>query len=526
MRAPRLLRIRLLSLVAAAGLGVAAVAPAQAADKVLRVAPITDVQLLDPVFGSAWVNVVAGQMVFETLFAWDSKLVPRPMMVERWSTSPDGLTWTFVLREGLAFHDGQPVTTADVIPSMNRWMQLANSTMRGVTESLSAADDRTLVWKLRRPFPLMLDAIGAAPSRMPAIMRARDLAEPDKPVTTAIGSGPFRWNAAARLAGARAVWERNAEYKPRSEPADGLAGGRVVKVDRVEWHVIPDPATAAAALQRGEVDLWERPSVDLVQLLARNPAIRMQKLTPIATQSMLRPNSLYPPFNDKRARQALNYVIDQGDQMAAGYGDESIWRRCNSFFICGSPYGTEVGAEGFRQDFAKARELLKASGYNGEKLVFISTKDIPWIGQQAEVSADALRRAGFNIDMVWADWATTAQRMQNQGAPDKGGWNIWMVTSTGPVMAHPLNNPGINMDCSKRNFSGWPCDEDVERRRAAFLDAGEAERPAALEALHRALAEAAPYRVMGQAEQLIAFRREVSGVMSSPVIAFWNIDKQ
>jgi peptide/nickel transport system substrate-binding protein len=518
--------MRLLGFAAAALFAAAAPAAAQAPQKVLRVAPITDVQMLDPVFGSAWVNVVAGQMLYETLFAWDSKLVPKPQMVERWTTSADGLTWTFVLRDGLKFHDGSPVTSADVVPSMQRWMQLANPTMRAVTASLAAPDAKTVVWTLNKPFPLMLDAIGAAPSRMPAIFRAKDLAEPDKPVQTGIGSGPFRWNAGMRLAGSRAVFDKNADYLPRAEPPDGLAGGRVVKVDRVEWQVIPDPATVAAALQRGEVDLWERPSIDLVELLAKNPAIRMQKLTPIATQSMLRPNSLYPPFTDVRARQALNYVIDQGDQMAAGYGDESIWKRCNSFFICGSPYGTEVGAEGFKQDFAKARELLKASGYNGEKLVFISTKDIPWIGNQAEVSAEALRKAGFNIEMVWSDWASTAQRMQNQNPPDKGGWNIWMVTSTGPVMAHPLNNPGINMDCSKRNFSGWPCDEATDKLRLAFLEASEAERPAALERLHRALAESAPYRVMGQAEQLIAFRKEVTGVMSSPVIAFWNIDKQ
>jgi peptide/nickel transport system substrate-binding protein len=517
-------RTRLLRLLVA--LCLAAPAPALAADKVLRVAPITDVQMLDPVYGTAWVNVVAGQMLFETLFAWDAKLQPKPQMVQSWSVSPDGLSWTFTLRDGLRFHDGQPVTTVDVIPSMVRWMTLASSTMAGVTDSLAATDAKTFVWKLKRPFPLMLDAIGAAPSRMPAIFREKDLGQPDKPITSGIGSGPFRWNADLRVTGARAVFDRNPDYVPRAEPPDGLSGGRVVKVDRVDWKVIPDPATVAAALQRGEVDLWERPSVDLVQLLAKNPNIAMQRLTPIATQSMLRPNSLYPPFNDKRARQALNYVIDQGDQMAAGYGDESIWRRCNSFFICGSPYGTEAGAEGFHQDFARARQLLQEAGYKGEKLVFISTHDIPWIGQQAEVAADALKRAGVNVDMVWADWASTATRMTNQEPPDKGGWNIWMVTSTGPVMAHPLNNPGINMDCSRRNFSGWPCDEAVEKLRAAFLNADEASRPAVLEQLHRALAEASPYRVMGQAEQLIAFRRDVTGVMSSPVIAFWNIDKK
>ena len=503
----------------------AANAPAQAADKVLRVAPITDVQLLDPLYGSAWVNVVAGEMLYESLFSWDSRLNPKPMMVQDWAVSADGLTWTFTLRPGLKFHDGQPVTTADVIPSMQRWMSLANGTVRDATEGLTASDANSFVWKLKRPFPLMLDALAAAPSRMPAIFRAKDLETSGKPIASGIGSGPFRWNAAARVAGSRAVFERNADYVPRTEPADGLSGAKLVKLDRVEWDVIPDASTAAAALQRGEVDLWERPAADLVQLLAKNAEIKMQVLTPVATQTMLRPNSLYPPFTDKRARQALNYAIDQGDQMAAGYGDESIWKRCNSFFICGSPYGTEAGAEGFHQDFARAKQLLAESGYHGEKLTFISTHEIPWIGQQAEVTADALKKAGFNIDMVWADWASTIARFSNQETPDKGGWNLWVVTSTGPVMAHPLNNIGINMDCSRKNFSGWPCDPAADALRLAFLDADAAHRPAALEALHRALADSAPYRVMGQAEQLVAFRRNVTGVMSSPVIAYWNIDK-
>ena len=430
-----------------------------------------------------------------------------------------------MLRDGLRFHDGQPVTTADVIPSLQRWMKLANAPVRELTVSLAAADERTLVWQLSRPFPMMLELLAAVPSRFPAIMRARDLTDPDKPVTSGIGSGPFRWNAELRVGGARAVFDRNPDYRPRAEPADGLAGGRVVKVDRVEWDVIPDPATAAAALQKGEVDLWERPTADLIPLLAKVHGITLQKLTPIATQTMFRANALYPPFNDQRARQALNYVFDQADQMTAGYGDESIWQRCNSFFICGGPYGTEAGSDGFHQDFARARELLQAAGYHGEKLTFISTHDIPWIGQQAEVAADALKRAGVNVDMVWADWGTTASRMNKQDPPDQGGWNLFLVTMTGPVMALPLTNPGIDMSCDRRNLWGWPCDAAVERLRQAFIYASEADRPAALDRLSRALAEASPYRVLGQAEQLLAFRQTLSGVLSSPVIAYWNISK-
>src|SRR5205823_5110006 len=151
-------------------------------------------------------------------------------------------------------------------------------------------------------------------------------------------------------------------------PPDGTAGGRVVKVDRVEWIIMPDPATVAAALQAGEVDLVERPSLDLVPLLTKNRQITLQRLSTISDQTMLRANNLLPPFNDVRARQALNYIIDQGDEMQAAFGDPANWSRCNAFFICGGPYGTEAGAEGFHQDLDKARRLLAESGYKGEKL--------------------------------------------------------------------------------------------------------------------------------------------------------------
>ena len=201
-----------------------------------------------------------------------------------------------------------------------------------------------------------------------------------------------------------------------------------MKVDRVEWVIQPDESTVLSALQTGEVDFVERPALDLLPLLSHNPNIRVQWLNPISDQTMLRANNLQPPFNDVRARQALNYIIDQGDEMAAAFGDPSNWSRCNAFFICGGPYGIEAGAEGFHQDFAKARQLLAEAGYKGEKLTFIASHDNA-NGAMSEVAADAMVKAGMNIDMVWSDWATVVGRALNQGPVSAGGWNL-RVTST------------------------------------------------------------------------------------------------
>jgi peptide/nickel transport system substrate-binding protein len=510
------------SVIAVAG----AVASANADTKVLRVAPENDIVLLDPVFGTAGISAIGGLMIYETLFTWDSKLQPRPEMVNAWNVSPDGLVWRFTLRDGLRFHDGQPVTTADVIPSLQRWMQfdLGGGRLASATVAMQAVDAATFEIRLSRPFPSMLPTLAAVPARFPAIMRAQDIPADRRPVTTAIGSGPFRYVPGERISGAQIVYVRNPDYVPRDEPPDGLAGGRLVKVDRVEWKIIPDAATVAAALQNGEVDFVEAPSLDLVPMLARNPDITVRSLSPLANQWILRPNHLQPPFNDARARQALNYVIDQGDEMAAGFGDPSNWKRCNSFFICGSPYGTDAGAEGFHQDFARARALLAEAGYKGERLVFIGSHDNV-TGVLADVAADAMRKAGMNIDMIWMDWTNFVGRALKQGPVSEGGWNLRTAGIPGALIADPASNGITNTGCDRKNFSGWPCDDEAERLRALFADADAAARPALLDTLHRRLADIAPARVLGQSEHPSAWRSSVTGVLMAPWVVYWNIDK-
>jgi peptide/nickel transport system substrate-binding protein len=506
----------------------AAPAAAQAPPKVLRVVPQADVVVTDPLFGTAWISTIHGTMVWESLFAWDSKLQPRPQMAREWSTSADGLVWRFTLRDGLKFHDGSPVTTADVIASLRRWMTIDATARKigAVTTGMAAADEKTFEWTLSAPVPALLEALAAVPSRFAAIMRAQDIPEPGKPATSVIGSGPFRFNTALRVSGARVVYDRNPDYVPRDEPPDGLAGGRVVKVDRVEFQVQPDQATAASALQAGEVDILERPSFDLLALLRRNRDIRLQVLTELASQAVLRPNALHPPFNDPRARLALAYIIDQGSQMAGGYGDPAFYQACNSFFVCGSPNGTDAGAEDFGPDLARARQLLAEAGYKGEPIRMPATRDISYMGPMAEVAADAMQKAGLNVQLEWSDWASVVSRTANQAAPEAGGWSIYVSGMPGVLAWSPGTNIFAAMPCDRSNLSGWPCDAEVEALRTRYAAAPAGERPAILVQLQRRLAVVNPYRLLGQATQPIAYRGNVKGVLNSPVIAYWNISKE
>jgi peptide/nickel transport system substrate-binding protein len=501
--------------------------PAAAQTKVLRVVPQADLFTVDPVWGTTWIALIHGTMIYESLFTWDSKMQPKPEMVSTWSSSPDGMTWRFTLRDGLRFHDGSPVTTADVIASTQRWMarDVLAGKLNEATASLTPIDEKTFEWKLSKPFPSIIELLAASPARFPAIMRAKDLTDSTKPITTTIGSGPFRFVDSERLSGARYVYEKNTDYVPRSEPPDGLSGARIVKVDRVEWHIIPDPATQAAALQNNEVDLLESPSLDLLPMFEKDKNIEIKTLAPLDYQAYLRPNQIYPPFNNVKARQALAYIVNQDDVMTAGYGDQKYWRDCNSFFICGSPNGTEAGTEGLHQDFAKARELMAEAGYKGEKLTFVTTHELPWLGQMAEVVADEARKAGMNIDLVYVDWGTFVQRVRSQNPPDKGGWHLLVSYAQGTMFWDPMTNVGVDMSCNRTNLAGWACDEPTEALRQSYLTAPVADRPALLDKLQRRLVEMQPLHVLGQGRHPVAYRAELKGLLAAPVIAYWNIEK-
>src|SRR6266699_5447761 len=211
------------------------------AEKVLRVVPHADLKILDPYTTTATITLMHGQMIYDQLFAWNSKLEPKPQMVESYEVSPDRLVYTFALRGGLKFHDRPPVTTRDVIPSIKRWMvrNTLGQTFAKFIEAIEPTDDKTFAIRLKEPFGFVEMALGAHDA---VIMREKDAAtDPFKAITETVGSGPFRFVRSEWNPGAKVVYEKNPDYVPRAEPADGLAGGKVVKLDRVEWTVLPDP---------------------------------------------------------------------------------------------------------------------------------------------------------------------------------------------------------------------------------------------------------------------------------------------
>lgn len=496
--------------------------------RVLRVVPSADLSELDPTKGSNLISRIYEQMVFDTLFALDGTLSPKPMMVDRESVSDDGLVYTFTLRSGLKFHDGTAVTTRDVLASLRRWM--GGSSVGGQLQSrvagLAVVDDLTFTLSLKQPFGLVEFMLAGPGSPIAAIMREADATRPaSQKITDPIGSGPFRYVAAERAVGSRAVFERNPDYISRAEPTDGLAGARIVKVDRVEWTVMPDATTAANALVKGEVDFWDTVSPDLIPFLKQN-GITVRRTVALPTVAFVRPNFQLPPFNDVRARQALALLVDQEEMMQAVSGEGGKWQECHSFGVCGSAYGVESGSEPYRKpDIAKARQLFAEAGYKGEPIVLLGTPQLAPINAMTQVLASRLQDAGLKVDVQMTDFASLLQRVNLQNKPiGSGGYNLFAYYATGSSWFHPLMNMALDQSCEGRNWPGFPCDPDGEALRQQFLVArDEPARKAAFEALEKRAWQFLPYIPAGQFDVLNAYRGNVTGVLDSYYLAYWNI---
>src|ERR1700753_3758375 len=321
--------------------------PAMAAGKTVLAKMHSDLRVIDPLFTTAYITRDHGYMIYDTLIATDSSFKIQPQMAD-WKISDDKLTYTFTLRDGLKWHDGAPVTAEDCVASLKRWARVDSMGQRlmDFTASLEATDAKTITLKLKEPYGLVLESIGKTSSYTPFMMPKR-LAEtpPGQQIKEQIGSGPFKFVQAEFQPGVKAVYEKNKDYVPRKEPPSWTSGGKVVKVDRVEWITMADAQTAVNALQSGDIDFMENPSWDLLPVLAANPDIKIDTLNKFGFQTLGRMNFLYPPFDNPKIRRAAFLAMNQKDVLDALVGNPKYYKICGAFFICDTPFATDVGSE-------------------------------------------------------------------------------------------------------------------------------------------------------------------------------------
>lgn len=507
--------------------GLAAPAAAQnARTRTLRFMPQAALASLDPVFNLTTITSTHGNCVFDTLYGVDAQLRPRPQMAAGHEVSADGLTWTITLRDGLAFHDGEPVLARDCVASIRRWAVRDGfgQMLMQATAELSAPDDKRIIFRLHRPFPSLLDGLAKIMTIPCFIMPARIAATPaDRAITEIVGSGPWRFLPGEFNAGAFAAYAKNERYVPRDEPAELSSGGKRVHFDRLEMVWIPDGGTAAAALRTGEVDWIEYPLPDLVPVLDRDRNTRTQIYDPLGFLGFLRFNHLHAPFNDVRVRRAIRDLIVQSDFMSA-VAIPGDWQECHAMFPCSLP-GIREFPPAPRNAAAmdRAREALREAGYRGETLVHINPSDFPAVTQQGRLTVDLMRRLGVTIEAVESDWATIVARRANRAPPTQGGWSLHNTNFPSPGIANPGLSPIIRAHGAAAWF-GWPEDAAIEEQVQAWLAAPDrAGQEAAMAKLQEAAWDSVPFAPTGLFRLRTAFRRELSGVLQAPSPMLWNL---
>lgn len=506
-------------------------APARAQPrKVVKFVPQADLALLDPVFTTGLVTRNHGFMVYDQLYGLDDNFLPQPQMVEGHVVENDGKTWKLTLREGLKFHDGTPVLARDAVASIKRWMQIDafGQTLRGVTDDLSAISDKVIQFRLKKPFPLLPTALAKPSAFCPVLPERLASNPPSVQVTEMVGSGPFRYIASERVAGARNVYEKFDGYVPRSSGTPSFAAGpKVVHIDRVEWVTLPDAATAAAALQAGEVDWWEQPQPDLLPLLRRNRNIKVEAKERGGLMGMIRFNHLVPPFDNPAIRRAFLAGVNQTEYMQSVMGEErSLWNDRCGFFLPGSAMATEVGLEVMTgpRSFDKVKRDLEAAGYKGERVVFVVPTDLPSLNAMSQLAADMFRKVGVNLDYQALDWGTVLPRLANKEGLDRGGWSVWCNYIPGIIATTPATQSYVR-GLGRNGPFGWPESARIEALRDEFLDAATLEDQQRIcRDIQTQAWQDVPYIPTGAWMQPFAFRSNITDMLNGFPL-FHNIRK-
>src|SRR2546425_2273233 len=510
---------------------IAAVLPTPAvAQPTLRVVMHSDLKSGAPIWPPAYISRTHGYMIYDTLFATDAKGEIRPQMLDKYDVSADKLTSTLPLREGLAWHDGTPVTAEDCAASIKRWgaKDSMGQKLMSFVKEIAVVDPRTFRIVLKEQTGLVLSALGKPSSNVPFMMPKRVAeTDPSTQISDFTGSGPFVFKKDEWKPGDQAVYVKNPQYKPRSEAPSGLAGGKGGKLDRVEWRAIADHQTAVKALLAGEIGHNEAPPHDLLPVLKKDASIKLVDLNPLGNQYTFRFNVLHKPFDNAKVRQAVFHAFNQEDFLKGVIGDPAYYKTCKSFFPCGSPMASTTALEGLLDsNFEKSKALLKEAGYDGTPVLLMHSTDLAVLNNLAPIAKSLLEKGGFKVDMQSMDWQTLVARRAKKDAPTAGGWHAFLTSWVAADILNPVMMGFMNASCEKALF-GWPCDKDIEGLRDAFArETNPAKQKQLADQVQVRVTQYPTHVPLGQWYIAYALRKNVEGSLESPVTVFWNVTKK
>jgi peptide/nickel transport system substrate-binding protein len=485
---------------------------------ILKVATIGNPPTLDVHTSTTTIVEQTTFNLFETLFALDAKFVPQPMLADSYSWEDGNKRLVIKLRQGVLFHNDKEMTAEDAAASIERWLKLSalGKTLLPSVSAVKAADKYTMVMELKQPVGTLIAAL-ANPNNMPAIFPKEivtgagdNLIPPEK----IIGTGPYKLAEYAQDRYVRLVrWDK---YKPRTEPASGYAGKKEAILDEIQFIPVPEAQTRVAGLQTGEYQFAFQIPQDQFQMLKSNPQLEMVINKPTGWSTLVF-NKKKGLFTDVRLRRAVNYAIDPGPAMRAGFGDPAFLRFDSSISPPETPwFGQFDNGQYNKRDLEKARALMKEAGYDGTPIRLVTTKEYEYMYKYTVVVKQQLEEAGFKVDMQVNDWATLVQRRAN---PDQ-----YDIFTTGIIFS-PL--PTAHNVFVSDKWPGWWENPKVQEALNQFnQEVDQAKQKAAWDRVQQLFWEDIPVIKLGEYFNLNVMRTELKNFQTAPNTFFWNTSLQ
>jgi peptide/nickel transport system substrate-binding protein len=473
----------------------------------LRLALNSDIRSLDPgVNRDDRTDQVLLHMV-EGLMAYGEKGEVKPLLAQKVEVSPDGLTYTFTLRSGVTFHNGAPLTSADVLWSWNRdmdpktqWRCLPEFDGSGLTKvsEVTAPDDHTVVMRLDKPSGMFLATLARTDCGGTAVLNKASVNAQGEFVTP-IGTGPYQLGEWKR--GQYITLSKFAHYQSLPGPRDGYTGGKQALTDEVRFVIIPDQATVKAALFSGDLDMAEVTETDLPEIKGHTNL--KVSTAPSATMNVLMFQTRDPLLKDKRIRQAIAAAIDIKQLVATtsnGFGVAN-----NSIISVASNYYGSKEQAGYSYDPQKAKELLQQAGYHGQPLTIVANRRSMVPSYDLAIITQAMLQAvGMNVQVEVMEWGTQLERYQS------GRYQAMSFTYSARFDP-ALSFEQVTGNKDKEPRKAWEDPEAIDLLQAALKEGDVAKRQVMFDQLHARFIDQAPMIVMYNGLDIMALNQNVDG---------------
>ncbi|MDO8358759.1 MAG: ABC transporter substrate-binding protein [Devosia sp.] len=387
----------------------------------LVVAQSSNPPSLDAMTSSSGASRNITMNVYETLYGFNEKIVPMPILAETVEISDDGLKYRFPLRKGVLFHNGKEMTARDVKASLERYRKVgATGSLLEPVESIDITGDYEVTLTMKRPTPAFLEAFCSP--RAPAVIIPEEDGEAEVNKTSLVGTGPYK--IVEFVPDSHVRLEKFADYSQdtRFDGRDGFGGKKTAYLDSATFRIIPEPGAAVAALQTGEIQILDQIPVPAARRLEDNPDIDLYENLQWAFNVFIL-NTNAPPTDNPKFREAVQVALNMEEIM--GISTEGLFNLNPGWVYPGTTYDVgDLASAGYynQADTARAQALLKEAGYNNEEFTILTDSNIPEHGRSAVVIAEQLKAAGINAVINQVDWPTALKlRMEDTG------WNGWTL---------------------------------------------------------------------------------------------------